>query len=372
MIKLIKSTFFVLSGALAMSSCFTDSLLEEGPEKISIRFVSGDNGDISLSGSNTADRGSVLYSVATAMEGYEFAGWHDGTKMIEGGGAFTIVGDTLKVKLTQMTANTTYTAKFRKPLFRGDNSLKQCTVNFTSATVGGRANPTVGSCCTGKYISSTALPDSDYIFDGWFDSEGNEIINTVETDDIYVCGRTLNVKSSPSTHNQSFAARYVKVVLEDGRATPRIYAVGEGDDAMLVLTRKDSHRGILFQFGSVIAWNRHTGTESDNVSFNPSDLSNKWRKKWKVGVNFPKNTSENIKAGKGDPCRLLGLTVAQIKALTAAGREVDNYTWRMPLNGECWDTCWDRSEYKRKGINGYYFGPGATKKGTGGEFFPNN
>jgi hypothetical protein len=41
------------------------------------------------------------------------------------------------------------------------------------------------------------------------------------------------------------------------------------------------------------------------------------------------HTKDNVLAGRGDPCKLVGLTVEQIKAGT-----VDNGDWRLPTNAE--------------------------------------
>ncbi|MGL5957109.1 MAG: InlB B-repeat-containing protein, partial [Phocaeicola sp.] len=110
MIKLIKSTLFILSGTLVMSSCFNEKALEE-VEAMTVKFASGDNGSITLADEQTGEKGSLLFSVAQPMDGYEFAGWYNGTTPIEQGGDFTLAGDTLQVKLTQHTADQIYTAR---------------------------------------------------------------------------------------------------------------------------------------------------------------------------------------------------------------------------------------------------------------------
>ncbi|MGL5957243.1 MAG: hypothetical protein ACRCZZ_01350, partial [Phocaeicola sp.] len=74
MIKFVKSTLLFLSGVLVMGSCSTDWTLDDS-EKMTVRFTSDKNGEVDRVGSKTADKGSILYSVATAVEGYELAGW---------------------------------------------------------------------------------------------------------------------------------------------------------------------------------------------------------------------------------------------------------------------------------------------------------
>jgi len=142
----------------------------------------------------------------------------------------------------------------------------------------------------------------------------------------------------------------------------------------------------LFKFGSVIgmaagaaigdAWDFTSGSL---VKFNPSTLTN-------LGVGADAatgyatvpystdatdidasfHTATNIAAGKGDPCRLAGLTVAQIQ-----GGTIDNNTWRLPTNAENGTFGGTKSKWTTLGgVKGYYLGTGATAAGTGGEFLP--
>ncbi|MGL5981183.1 MAG: InlB B-repeat-containing protein, partial [Phocaeicola sp.] len=299
----------------------------------------------------------------------------NGTEPIEGGGAFTIAGDTLKVKLTQMTANQTYTAQFVRAGSKIRSSKLKYTVRF-SPTVGGRVSLSSYYTNEGNEVVSTALPDPGCMFVGWFDSAGQAVLTTSSSEDVYVAGRSLHVTVSSSVDNKPFIAKFARAVLDepDGKTIPRIVVVGEGDDAKLMLSKNRKTRGDLFQFGSVMAWDirkvQGGGYKVGSVKFNPSDLVIKeWTKSWKVGTSFPDNTAENIKAGKGDPCRLVGFTVAQIKALTAAGRPVDNYSWRLPTMEENKEFIKKHSSFFwYKQLNGIYFGPDATKNGTGGEF----
>ncbi|MGL5958859.1 MAG: InlB B-repeat-containing protein, partial [Phocaeicola sp.] len=125
MFKLIKSTFFVLSVVLAMSSCSKENAVE-APEKMSITFSTGANGTVDPSGKQSGDAGTAILSVAKAVEDYALEGWYDETGKIKPSEDFTFSSDTLKVKLTQATKNKTYTAKFKlatyKVTFATENS----------------------------------------------------------------------------------------------------------------------------------------------------------------------------------------------------------------------------------------------------------
>ncbi|MGL5959052.1 MAG: hypothetical protein ACRCZZ_10795, partial [Phocaeicola sp.] len=84
-----------------------------------------------------------------------------------------------------------------------------------------------------------------------------------------------------------------------------------------------------------------------------------------------KNSAENIKEGKGDPCRLVGFTMASIRKLVDEGHEVDNGMWRLPTHAETEKYIDSSSNFTAvNGANGRFFGPGASADGTGGEFLP--
>ncbi|MGL5957112.1 MAG: hypothetical protein ACRCZZ_00655, partial [Phocaeicola sp.] len=164
--------------------------------------------------------------------------------------------------------------------------------------------------------------------------------------------------------------KYVRAILKerDNRATPRLVTVGKGDDATLMLTVDRDHRADVFQFGSIIAWDIiGESWLSGHAVFNPTTLECKeWDRQWNVGTFFPLNTAENLKQGKGDPCRLIGFTAAQVRNLANAGETVDNGAWRIARVAENCEIIKNRSSYRHWG---FYFGPGATKDGDGGEFF---
>lgn len=164
-------------------------------------------------------------------------------------------------------------------------------------------------------------------------------------------------------------------IAEEGVAAPRICIVGTGDNAKLMLTKSPKNYGSIFQFGSVIAWSG-AGVKPV-VEFNPSTLGGSWDKDWYISGTYPSHLVGNLKEGKGDPCRLIGFTVAEIKAAikdkAASDSAPDNGKWRMPtqedykeLIGEDQYSDWTNID----GINGRYIGPGATIDGAGGEFLP--
>ncbi|MGL5979928.1 MAG: InlB B-repeat-containing protein [Phocaeicola sp.] len=377
MIKFMKSALFILSGTLVMSSCLNEKALDE-VETMTVKFASDDNGSITLADEQTGEKGSLLCSVAQPMDGYEFAGWYNGTTLVEQGEDFTLAGDTLQVKLTQHTANQIYTARFRKVGDKTGAFVFHVTFNTDSRVEGGTVSNAGGPCFEFQNIASAAIPYLNYVCIGWFDQEGHQILQkSPENNVVYVEGVTIHIDPNSSVSdeldNKVFTARFSKVIADekDRRATPRIFAVGEGYNSKLMLTIDRDHHADVFQFGSVIGWDTvdDWGVDGHDV-FNPTTMQCRyWDENWNVGTDFPANTPENIKKGKGDPCRLVGFVATQIMVLAQAGQTVDNCAWRMPTVEENIELVKHHSSYRNEYTAGYYMGRDATRDGDGGEFF---
>ena len=71
------------------------------------------------------------------------------------------------------------------------------------------------------------------------------------------------------------------------------------------------------------------------------------------------HTAANLQQGRGDPCRLVGYTVQQIRTELDAGRRIDNGQWRLPTDAEnraFINTTQNRSDWNTvNGSNGHYF-----------------
>ena len=120
-----------------------------------------------------------------------------------------------------------------------------------------------------------------------------------------------------------------------GVSFTRIYVSGSGDNARLLLTQNPDNLGSYFQFGGVLAWSY--GNNS-NAIYNPTTsvsniMSNSWSSGAIAGQTVP-HTVANLLLGRGDPCRLLGYTVAQIKEAVANGCAPDNKKYRTPTGAE--------------------------------------
>jgi hypothetical protein len=104
---------------------------------------------------------------------------------------------------------------------------------------------------------------------------------------------------------------------------------------------KDNYQSkmLVFKFGGVVGMDWNGDFTTANIKFNPTvavtltdDYSTvpsystaDWNANRKDVSASTYHNLANIKAGKGDPCKLIGLTVAQIKA-----GQIDSKAWRLP------------------------------------------
>ncbi|MGL5981572.1 MAG: InlB B-repeat-containing protein [Phocaeicola sp.] len=282
-------------------------------------------------GSNVS--GTSYTSTATAKPGYEFVGWYEGTALVE-------AAATLSRIVSSAETGKTYTAKFQLATY----TVAFVSENLTMGTVDGAG----GSNVSGTSYTSTATAKPGYEFAGWY--EGTALVEAAAT--------LSRIVSSAET-GKTYTAKFAKVA-------SRIYVEGTGDDAKLMITRDPQNLGAFFQFGSIIGWDN--GEDVSQI-FNPgTSCGTLWNKDWKSDA---AHTLANLKEGKGDPCKLVGFTVAEIKAALDAGNAPDNNQWRLPTKEEIEIYNTEKSNWASiAGINGRYFGDGATATGTGGEFFP--
>lgn len=204
---------------------------------------------------------------------------------------------------------------------------KKYNVAFSSAENGSVSLSGIVEGAMGETVSSTATADPGYIFNGWYDGQ-----NKVETTsgEVSVSGTSITVQLTSSTNTKSFVANFKKFDPDElGDAAPHIYIVGTGDEAILLLTKDPKKQAALFQYGSVIGWRNGELT----ARFNPSRYlpSDQWDENWEGDALTHDNWT--VRAGKGDPCKLVGKTVAEIKKMIEKG-EIPDSGWRMPTKGE--------------------------------------
>lgn len=212
----------------------------------------------------------------------------------------------------------------------------------------------------GTVIASTATPDVDNKFDGWY-QDGKKITST--SGDVIVSGNSITVKLSQQTTGKTYSAKFIHSFIGEviGLGVLRIYVSGSGDDAKLMLTRSLANPGVYFQFGSIVAWPAYNGvTDFMPSNWNPSNVnSNIWRAGWTSDAS---HTLNNLRNGKGDPCRLVGYSKSEVVSMLARNVTPDNKKWRLPTNSEniAWASTssgWTTLE----GIGGRYFGVGSDR-----------
>ena len=122
------------------------------------------------------------------------------------------------------------------------------------------------------------------------------------------------------------------LMVEQGQAAPRIFISGSGIDMKLMLTRNPTNYGAYFQFGSIIGWNWN----DINATYNPTRNTNLiiWNPAWNNGNKAVAHSYSELSQGRGDPCRLAGYTVEEIRVAIDNGRTLDNTQWRLPANAE--------------------------------------
>ncbi|MGL5980943.1 MAG: InlB B-repeat-containing protein [Phocaeicola sp.] len=375
MIRNFKLSYFlgaILTTLMVLSSCSKDEELIIPPVKeYTVSFAAGNNGTVTPKGEQKAVEGTIIESTASANNNYFFAGWFEGDNQVTETSGDVFVsnnGLTLNVKSSLGVNTKTYTANFTP------NSY---TVNFramtdgSESTIGGTVSPTSATGDFGTVIESIASVNTDYILAGWYDYNGKKIISTNPSAAAYLKrdGLGLNVKYSSTVDGQTYEAKFVNIAPQPGVAAPRIYVVGEGDQAKLMLTKDPTNYGAFFQWGRTVAWGNG---EAVVKLFDPrnSQGGTSWKNQI-VGPVYPLHTSANLKAGKGDPCKLVGFTQKFIEDELNSGIAPDNGKWRMPTKEENQTFRETYSDWKTlDGINGRYFGPGATSLGTDGEFLP--
>jgi hypothetical protein len=159
------------------------------------------------------------------------------------------------------------------------------------------------------------------------------------------------------------------------------------------LTTDPTNGGLYFLFGSVVGIYSAKDAVADLSVTKPYDVYHATDVAWaptdeiaangdwsKIPVysgtdDYPKaitpesgyHTVANVKAGKGDPCRLVGLDLAKIKQ-TAADKltkaDIDNGRWRLPTVDE-------QKSFSGRDTNGSFTDHFTTLNGVKGGMFPN-
>lgn len=192
-------------------------------------------------------------------------------------------------------------------------------------------------------------------------TKGTNLFTVVATANTTSSERTATITvTAGNATNVTIDVKQEKYSDELSNSLPRIYVSGTGDNAVLSLTVDPAVPLVYFKFGSVIGISNAENYSASAVVFNPSSIApaDNWSSfaymAENANVNAYYQKSTNIRSGFGDPCRLVGLTIAQIKA-----GQVDNGKWRLPT----------KEENEALGAGG---GAWVSIGGIGGGVFPEN
>jgi hypothetical protein len=166
------------------------------------------------------------------------------------------------------------------------------------------------------------------------------------------------------------------------------------------LTNEPTDGGLFFKFGSVVGVytdagvianhsaplvSRYDGYHEVDLVWDPTGkVAGEGKTGWETIPSYTKDdhpntitpsnpdvvtgyhTVENIKAGKGDPCRLVGLDLDKIKKTDASKLstdDIDNKKWRLP-------TPFEQRIFSGRDVDGAYTEHWTTLKGVAGGMFP--
>ena len=157
--------------------------------------------------------GMPVSSTATAGSGYKFIGWYDSDGNPVGDNMLTNDGATISYTTT---GDATYYARFeatvtQKYIRKVWNSTNNSWDNTTDDTIG-KLTLYEHTDVVGKDVSSKATTGQYYIFEGWYDSEGNKV-----TDNTTI--------SYTTTGNATYYARFKKETVTQNF----IRQINEGD-----------------------------------------------------------------------------------------------------------------------------------------------
>jgi uncharacterized protein (TIGR02145 family) len=169
----------------------------------------------------------------------------------------------------------------------------------------------------------------------------------------------------------------------------------DSDKKQYALTTDPTNGGLYFKFGSVVGiYTAHgavatfpTNTKYDtfeaakDVAWDPTGAITGYVEDGWTAVpeyespDYPRtitpefgyHTAKNVKAGKGDPCRLVGIDLAKIKTTDANAlttTDIDNGKWRLPTPDE-------NKLFTGRDKMGLYTQHWTAQNGVNGGMFPN-
>jgi hypothetical protein len=195
-----------------------------------------------------------------------------------------------------------------------------------SATAGGSVNTIGGAYNYGETIALAATPAPNHIFERWTTAGSVTVADAGSP----LTTMTVNGPGIVTANFKSNSSPAMIIYWDSQTGTMQVGTWG--------IARQDNM--LFFQFGSVVGFtNNNDGWGADKVKFNPpngnyttyGDIP-RWNGTATTDgyISDPAyHNAANVQAGRGDPCKLVGFTAAEI----AAG-SYDNEQWRLPTEEE--------------------------------------
>jgi hypothetical protein len=281
------------------------------------------------------------------------------------------------------------------PMFKWDTATTGYDATFSAIVAPTHNDDDHYDSCIGRYISVVL--------------KGKTILWLLPSDDIYESGQ--NYVYWAELTETGFRVKKTDITKwndnDKGPVTETIPAKIQGNYRInwtgnkYVLTADPANAGLYFKFGSVVGIysgagevhilptsyaniNKDTFEAATDIAWDPTGtVSGDAREGWATvpkynnnGTDYSKKLTitsesgyhsiENVKAGKGDPCRLVYLDLEKIKN-TAANEltyaDIDNGKWRLPTHAE-------NQSFAGREVDGNFTGHWTKQDGINGGMFP--
>ncbi|MBP5662979.1 MAG: choice-of-anchor J domain-containing protein [Bacteroidales bacterium] len=152
------------NASIVITAIFVASTTPVTQYTVTLNTADATMGTVSPAGANTVNEGSSFTATATALDGYHFVAWMNGTTQVSTANpyTFTVTGD--------ITLTATFEANDPQVTYYN------VTVSSSDPNMGNVTSTHSGQVAENTVVTVTATPNTGYQFVNWIDGEGN-IIN---------------------------------------------------------------------------------------------------------------------------------------------------------------------------------------------------
>ena len=207
-----------------------------------------------------------------------------------------------------------------------------------------------GALTPGATSSATFTNPGPYTFSNWISATRLVFTNSETPTSLKLTNLTINGNNYSGPFYVNYADPLVsgksytlKVVFHKatGGSADRITLEGSGGNAKLVITRDPNDPGLFFKFGGVVGMNHLPGSFDVSTMIvyyplaSPGAITGYGNttpylpgipafsmENWVAGINNISSDTyhniNNVRAGRGDPCRLIGMTLSEISGFISS------------------------------------------------------